>query len=467
MAAEKLPKELVISALIMVFGMFPLMLDSTIVNVAVNSLAGVFSTNLAVIQWAVTGYVLATGVAVPFSGWLMQKYHGKHLFIISMCMFLVGSLLSGLSWSAGSLIVFRVLQGFAAGILLPTFTTLIVRMAGQDNLGRLMSLVSIPVVLGPILGPIIGGLIMEFTTWHWLFFVNLPIGIIGIILIQRRLPLFEAENRSIKLDWLGVALLAVASGALIYGITQVVTADGYAIGVISLIIGSAAFVAYAFYALKKKNGALIPLNIFRSKNFSASFVSLFLTGFALSGPMLLLPLFFQDVMGLSVISSALWLVPQGVGMLIVRPFIGKLTDRIGARYVVLPSIILTVIGTLPFVFFNSNSSAIIIWAVLLVRGMGVGGYMIPIMSDSFVGLERSQVPAASVATRIIQNVGAAFGAAVLATTVSSAIIVLAGNFTGAYHEGFTVSLIFTLIGIIPALFLTNKLGKKKAVQSKA
>ena len=451
----------------MVIGVFPLMLDSTIVNVAINSLARVFSTDLAVMQWTVTGYVLATGVAVPLSGWLMQKYPGKHIFIISMCMFLIASMFSGLSWSVAALIFFRILQGFAAGILLPTFMTIIVRMAGSGNLGKLVSYVSIPVVFGPIIGPIIGGLIMEYLAWNWLFFVNLPLGVIGILLVLRRLPLFEAEGKSLKMDWLGIFLLAVVSGALIYGITKVVNSSGFVIGVILLIIGAAALIAYVCYALKKKNSALIPLDMFRSRYFSASFVSLFLAGFALNGPMLLLPLFFQEVSGLSVIYSAIWLIPQGIGMLIIRPFVGKLTDRIGAKYVVLPSIILTIVGTLPFVFFTASTPTILIWAVLLVRGMGVGGYMIPIMSDSYVGLDRSRIPAASVATRIIQNVGAAFGAAILATVVSNALLSLVGDFTGAYHLGFTVSLVFTVIGLIPALFLSNRKGSKKAEPSAA
>ncbi|MEC5189145.1 MFS family permease [Geobacillus thermodenitrificans] len=215
------------------------------------------------------------------------------------------------------------------------------------------------------------------------------------------------------------------------------------------------------YASKRKDQALIPLDLFKSKNFSAAFLSLFLAGFATNGPMLLFPMFFQNVLELNVITAALWLIPQGVGMLVTRPLIGKMTDKLGARYVVLPSIAITIIGTLPFVFFDADTSQWLIWLVLFVRGIGVGGITVPVMSDSYVGLQKLQVPAASVATRIIQNVGAAFGSAILATVVSNALNVkeaTAANFAGAYHAGFITSLIFMVISILPALFLTNKMS---------
>ncbi len=147
-------------------------------------------------------------------------------------------------------------------------------------------------------------------------------------------------------------------------------------------------------------------------------------------------------------------------MLLTRPLVGKLTDSLGAQLVVLPSIAITIIGTLPFVFFDANTASWLIWLVLFIRGTGVGGITIPVMSDSYIGLEKSQVPAASVATRIIQNVGAAFGSVILVTVVSGALTVggaTAANFAGAYHIGFVTSLIFMLISILPALFLTNKL----------
>lgn len=459
MEKEQLPKEIISIAWILVIGAIPPMLDTTIVNIAVNDITKMFSTNLSVAQWIVTGYTLALGIAVPFSGWLMKKYDGKKIFMGALGLFLAASLLCGLAWDMPSLIAFRVLQGFASGLMIPTLTALVVQIAGNENIGSLMSIVGIPIVFAPIIGPVIGGLILQYLSWHWLFFVNLPIGVIALLLMQWKLPKFEAIDKSAKMDWPGVLLLALISTMFILGVTEGREPDFRTTSILAFAVGVVSLIAYLVYAWKKNDQALIPLSLFKSKNFSASFVSLFLGGFATNGPMLLLPMFFQNVKGLSVIESALWLVPQGIGMLVARPLVGKLTDQFGARLVVLPSIVISLLGTLPFVYFDSGTLHWMIWMVLFIRGIGIGGITVPVMSDSYVGLEKSLIPAASVATRITQNIGAAFGSAILATVVSGALSAketTVTNMADAYHLGFLTSLIFMMISIIPSLFLTNK-----------
>ncbi len=404
MKKDKSIKEIMSIAWILVFGALPPMLDTTIVNIAVNDLAKIFSASFSSTQWIVTGYTLALGIAVPFSGWLIRKYDGKKIFMGALGVFLAASLLCGLSWDMNSLITFRIFQGFASGIMIPTLTALVVQLAGNDNIGRLMSIVGIPIVFAPIIGPVIGGLIMQYSSWHWLFFVNLPIGAIALLMMHWKLPNFKAIDKSAKLDWIGVFLLVMMSGMFIFGVTEIKASGANSIAVLSFALASISLVIYLFYGWKKKDLALIPLELFKSKNFSASFISLFLAGFATNGPMLLFPMFFRNVRALNVITSALWLIPQGIGMLVIRPIIGKMTDKIGARFVVLPSIIITIMGTLPFAFFDSDTAYWIIWLTLFLRGIGVGGITVPIMSDSYVGLKNTQVPAASVATRIIQSV---------------------------------------------------------------
>ncbi len=459
MEKEKLPKDIISIAWILVLGALPSMLDTTIVNIAVNDFTKMFSTSFAVAQWVVTGYTLALGIAVPFSGWMMKKYDGKKIFMGALGLFLVASILCGLSWNMPSLIIFRVLQGFASGLIIPTLTALIVQTAGNENLGRLMSIVGIPIVFAPIIGPVIGGLILQYLSWNWLFFVNLPFGVVALLMMQWKLPKFEAIDKGAKMDWPGVLLLALISGMFILGVTEGRESYFRATSILAFSAGAVSLITYLVYAWKKKNKALIPLALFKSKNFSAAFFSLFLAGFATNGPMLLLPMFFQNVRGLDVIASALWLIPQGIGMLIARPLVGKMTDKYGARLVVLPSIAITILGTLPFVFFDASTMQWVIWIVLFIRGIGIGGITVPVMSDAYVGLEKLLVPAASVATRIIQNIGAAFGSAMLATVVSSALSAkeaTVSNIADAYHLGFITSLIFMMISILPSLFLTNK-----------
>jgi EmrB/QacA subfamily drug resistance transporter len=462
---KTLSGRLIMLALIMVLGAIPPMLDTTIVNIAVNDLSQQFNVPFVTTQWVVTAYVLALAIAVPFSGWLVQKFDGKHIFMGALGLFLVGSLFAGLSWNIESLIVFRVVQGFAAGVLIPTLTTLLVQATGSDKLGRVISIVSIPIVLGPIVGPVIGGLILQQATWRWLFFVNLPIGAVALLLMQWKLPRFAPTNTAAKLDALGITLLSLASGLFIYGVTEIRGTETQLLGVSALVAGGVATLLYLLYAWRKADRAVIPLNLFGSRNFSAAFVLLFLAGFATNGPMLLFPVFFQNVFGLEAITAALWLIPQGVGMLLTRSLVGRMTDRYGARLVTLPAIAITFIGTLPFVFFDAATPVWLIWLALLVRGMGVGGVTIPVMTDAYVGMPKPRIPQVSIATRIIQNVGAAFGTALLATVVTNAFAVPnAGlaRLSSAYHVGFLVSLAFTVIAFLPAAFLTNKFVSSKA-----
>jgi len=170
-----LPKELVRVALVLVFGAVAPMLDTTMVNIAVNHFSRDFHASLETVQWVMTGYVLALAIAVPFSGWLVQRFEGKAVYFIAELLFLLSSLLAGLAWNIESLIAFRIVQGFAAGLIIPLLTMLLVQAAGQDQMGRLMAIVGLPIILGPILGPVAGGLLVEYVSWRWIFYINVPI----------------------------------------------------------------------------------------------------------------------------------------------------------------------------------------------------------------------------------------------------------------------------------------------------
>ncbi|MGL5687345.1 MAG: MFS transporter, partial [Weissella cibaria] len=213
-----LPKHVVNMAWVLVLGAFAPMLDATMVNIAVNDLARDFGASLSTIQWVITGYVLATAVAVPFAGWLVNRFSGKWVFLVAEIAFGVFSLASALAWNIDSLIVFRLFQGAAAGMLTPLLTTLLVDLAGSAAMGRLMAVVGLPIMLGPILGPVIGGIVLEYASWRWIFYINVPIVILATILIAWKLPTFEAKNRQARFDVVGVTLLAAISSTIIYDI---------------------------------------------------------------------------------------------------------------------------------------------------------------------------------------------------------------------------------------------------------
>ncbi|MEY8820713.1 MDR family MFS transporter [Bacillus subtilis] len=456
-----LPKEILMAAWAIALGAIAPMLDSTMVNIAIDKLNKDFSTTLDTIQWSITGYVLALAIAVPVSGWLMNKFNGKKILIGAVIAFGVTSVFAGISWDVSSFILFRLLQGFSAGIITPLMSTLLVKTAGPENIGKVMAIVSTPMILGPILGPVIGGFIVQTTSWHWIFFINVFIVLIAAPLMMKTLPDFEPFNKNSKLDIFGIINLSLMSAAMIYGITK--AADHASFNNSETILwvgfGLALAVIYIVYNRIRKNQTVLPINLFAHKNFLTSSVGLLLANIAVMGPMLILPLFFQNFRHFTAIEAALALIPQGVGMLVTRPMIGKMIDKIGAKYVVMVSLVLSLIGSIPLIFITDKTSMIWISIILFIRGTSFGGIMLPLTSDAYTGLDSKQLPEAGVGINIIENLGSSFGSAVIATVVATTIQGLQptiANDLKGYHAGFLVSAIVLAVIFIPSLFLTHK-----------
>lgn len=459
--SNKLPKEVLSAAWAIALGAIAPMLDSTMVNIAIDQLTRNFHTNLATIQWAITGYVLALAIAVPIAGWLMNRFDGKKIFIAAVILFGFTSVLAGISWSVTSFIVFRLLQGFTAGIITPLMSTLLVKTAGPENIGRVMAIVSTPMIFGPILGPVLGGFIVQAASWRWIFFINVFIVLIAAPLMMRTLPAFEPFNRESKLDIFGILDLSAMSAALIYGITKAADHATFnnsesltwtGIGVLLLIV-------YIFYDRYKGHKTVLPLTIFSHRSFKASSVGLFFANIAIMGPMLILPLFFQNFRHFSAMEAAIALIPQGVGMLVTRPLIGKMIDQLGAKYVVIVSLVISLVGTIPLLFVTDQTNMIWIALILFIRGTSFGGINLPLTSDAYTGLADEELPDAGVGINIIENLGSSVGSAMIATVVAT---VLQGaqptvaHELAAYHAGFLVSVVVLALIFLPSLFLTNK-----------
>lgn len=460
-----LPRHVLNQAWIIVLGAIAPMLDSTMVNIAVNHLSKSFHAGLSTVQWVVTGYMLAMVVAVPFTGWLLNKFGGKRVFFWAEILFGLMSLCAAFSWNIDSLIAFRLVQGFSAGLITPLLTTLLVDVAGAGAMGRLMAVVGLPMMLGPIVGPVIGGLILQVSSWRWLFLINVPVTICASLLIHFKLPKMAAANPHARFDWLGVALLAGMSGTIVYGIVQASTHASFNNNATFayLSIGIVLALFYLISAWHKGTDAIVPLPLFKHRNFDGSMLGLFLAGIATNGPMLLLPLFFQNLRGETVAIAGLSLLPQGIGMLLARPVVGRLIDSIGARFVTLVGLTVTLLGSIPFIFFDQHSAYWLLMVVLFIRGIGAGAIISPLMTDAFVGMDKQFSAHVSIASRIMQNVGGAFGSAFLTTIVVNYQSMHHGTLdmiASSYQQGFFWAAIFTAILALPALLLTNRIGQK-------
>lgn len=260
---EKLdPMILKVAIILLIGGLAPL-LDSTMLNVAIKTLTSDLKSTVSVIQWVITGYVLAMGIAVPVSGWATNRFGGKRMYMVSLLVFLAGSVLSSLSWNIGSLIGFRLLQGIGAGLMLPTLQTLLVQIAGGRNLGQVMSIVSVPALLGPILGPVLGGIILTSLSWRWIFYVNIPICILALVLAWWGLPTNEPSKSKQSIDIIGILLLSPSFTLLVYGISQIKSHGGFSSSevIVPILSGIVLMVVFIVYALRTKNTPVFDLHL--------------------------------------------------------------------------------------------------------------------------------------------------------------------------------------------------------------
>jgi EmrB/QacA subfamily drug resistance transporter len=450
-------------AMVLLVGALAVVFDTTIVSVALHTLATQLHSSVATIQWVSTAYLLALSVTIPLVGWAQARFGGKRLWIFALLVFLVGSIACSLAWSAGSLIVFRVVQGIGGGLMLPLLSTLVMQAAGGRALGRTMSIVSLPAVLGPILGPLAGGAILSSLDWRWLFLVNVPFCVAGLLLAWRLLP---SDDDTVKapLDFLGFALIAPGLVGILYGLSNSSSGGGFGRADVFLpgLIGLALIIAFAISARRRGARALIDVRLFSHRAVASSSMLLFLSGSALYGAMLLLPLYWQEVRGTDALGAGLLLVPQGLGTLLSRSLAGRLTDSIGAKWVVVVGFVIVGLGTLPFALATATTNEWYLMAALLVRGFGLGAVTIPLMTVAFVGLERTDVPHASILTRIAQQTGGSFGVAVLAVILDGALARLGTGSTAAVAAAFDQSFWWATGAIVLAVLLAFALpGRPK------
>ncbi|WP_433890144.1 MDR family MFS transporter [Streptomyces sp. CA-111067] len=449
-----LDRDVLTRALVLVLGAVAPLLDSTVVNVALRDLGQDLHAGVGTVQWVSTGYLLALAMAVPLSGWTVERFGARRMWLLSLLLFLGGSLLCGAAWNIGALIAFRVVQGVGGGLMIPIMQTLLMRSAGGRQIGRLIAVVSLPALVAPIFGPVIGGLVLSHWSWRWIFYVNLPICLAAVALALRHLPADGPGRPGLRLDVRGLLLLSPALAAVIYGLSSAGGGGFVRVQVLAPVACGAALLAvYARTALRTP-APLIDLRLFRVRSFSASSALLFLSGLAMFGAMLLLPLYYQQVRGQGVVAAGLLLAPQGVGSLLARGA-GGLTDRIGPRPVVLGGIALTALGTVPFAFGVRHTDYWVLGAALVVRGAGLSAANMAVMVGAFRDLAPDEIPHASSTTRIMQQVGGSFGAAVLAVILQRELAGSGGQAAAAYGHTFTWALGFTALAVLPALLLPS------------
>ncbi|MEA2201406.1 MAG: hypothetical protein QOI89_2002 [Solirubrobacteraceae bacterium] len=440
---------------VVILGMIMSILDTTIVNVALRTLGHDLHSSISQIQWVVTGYLLSLAAVIPITGWAARRYGAKRVYMTSLVLFTAGSALCAVAASTTTLVLFRVLQGIGGGMIMPVGQLIMAQVAGPRRMGRVMGIVSMPAMLAPILGPVVGGLILQNLHWSWIFLVNVPIGLIAFIAGWRMLPHTESGEAG-RLDVTGLALLSTASSATVYGLSQLGTHSSLTAPavVMPILAGVVLAGAFCWHALRVER-PLLDVRLYANRVFGAASLTTFGLGAALFGAMILVPLYYQEVRHESVIVTGLLVGPQGLGMLLVMPMVGRLTERFGGGRVAIVGVSILCLGTIPLAFVGTSTSILYISLVLLLRGVGIGFAFVPAMTAAFSALRPDQLSDATPQLNVLQRIGGAIGTAVLAVVLQRAsgqgasLSKLAGAFDTAYWW----SLGIALLSLIPCLVL--------------
>jgi EmrB/QacA subfamily drug resistance transporter len=383
-------------------GSFLAQLDATVVNVSLSSLAADLHTSLPVIQWVTSGYLLALALVLPLNGWLVERIGAKRLYLACFSGFTLASTLCALSWSASSLIGFRVLQGVSGGLMAPMAQLMLARVAGKQMV-RVVGYAAVPILLGPLLGPVIAGAILQYATWRWLFLINLPIGILAVVLAFLFLP----DDNDIKvvareLDLTGLLLLSPGLVLFLYGSDHL----GEQTGIVAVLVSVILVAAFVCNASKDRQRTLIDLQLFRSKVFSASAATQFTTnGLSFAGQMLI-PVYLTRAVGESPSVTGWLMAPLGLGMMCTYPWLGKLTQHFGIRGTSAGGASIAFLGTLPFLYLSSHHLNLAILAgALFIRGVGMSAVGIPSISAAYASVRKEQLPMATTSLNIVQRLG--------------------------------------------------------------
>jgi EmrB/QacA subfamily drug resistance transporter len=432
---EALDRDTLIVAGVVLLGAVMSILDITVVNVAINRLAIDFNASLTTIQWVVTGYTLAIAAVIPLTGWAADRFGTKRLYLTSLVLFVGGSILCGAAWSAGSLIGFRVLQGLGGGMIMPAVMTIMTKKAGPSRMGRVMGVLGVPMLIAPIAGPILGGWLVDDVSWRWIFFINVPIGIVAFIAAYLKLDRDEAQPTH-RLDWLGMALLSPGLTLLIFGLAET-SSHGAGAPRAWVPIASGALLIIAFLRHSwTAEAPLIDIRTFTHTRAGAAAGVFLLFAIAMFGSLLLLPLYFQNVRGQSALQAGLLMAPQGFGAMITMPIAGRLTDRYGPTRLPAAGLPLAALGMLPFAFVTSTTSFVLLCGSSFVLGLGMGLSMMPTMTAAMQAVPAQAIARTSTAMNIIRQSGASIGTAILAVILTSQVSSRLGGATPSGGSGF-------------------------------
>ena len=387
-------------------------LDQTIANVALPHIGGELSATQEQISWVLTSYIVAAAIMIPLSGWLADRYGRKMVLILSVVLFTVSSALCGIAQSLGQIVLFRFLQGLAGAALVPQSQAVLLDINPPERQGRAMAVWVLAVVVGPAVGPVLGGWLTENYSWRWVFFINVPFGILSVIGLTGFLR--DSAKRREKFDFFGFATLSLAIGALQIMLDRGQLQDWFSSTEICVeaALAGAAFYLFMVHTMTARNSFVNP-GLFKDRNFDVGCVAIFTFGVVLFATLALLPPFLQQLMGYPVVTTGWVTAPRGVGTLIATLMVGKLISWVGPRVLIGVGIAVTALSTWQMCGFSPlMDSRLVIWSGF-VQGAGIGLAYVPLTTVCFATLAPQFRSGGTSMFNLLRNIGSSIGISVV------------------------------------------------------
>jgi EmrB/QacA subfamily drug resistance transporter len=459
-------------AIVFVSGLFMDIMDSTIVNVALPTLGRQFHATTTTLEWVITAYLLSLAVWIPASGWVGDKFGTKKVFLFALAMFSLGSALCGFAWSIDSLIFFRVLQGVGGGMMTPVGTAMLFRAFPPHERATASAVLVIPTAIAPTVGPILGGWLVDHASWRWIFYINPPVGILAFIFAL--FVLKEHKESSVgSFDMPGFALGAAGLPLLLFALSEGPTSGWTSTKVLGSAVAGVAFLATLVVVELKKREPMLALRLFGDRMFRNGNMVVFAIFGAMMGLLFLLPLFLQDLLGLSAFESGLTTFPQALGMAGVAQLSSRIYPKVGPRRMIMASMILITIVSSLFLLVGLNTNLWWIRGLMLLRGMAMGVGMVPMQAATYATISHADTGRASALFSTNRQVAASVGVAVMATVlvdrIQSHVTAAVQGVTGqaaiqaatrhaslmGYHDAFLASALVALLGIGAAFLIRD------------
>ncbi|MEV6304720.1 DHA2 family efflux MFS transporter permease subunit [Actinoplanes sp. NPDC051861] len=409
--------------LTLALGGLMVVVDTTVTVVAVPAIVAGLDAPLAVAQWVTTGYLLGIVAVIPVGGWAMSRFGARRVYLTALVAFTLFSALAGLAWSALSLAVFRFLQGLGGGLLNPVGQAIGLRAAPREQRGRLMSLLVLPLLIGPALGPLLGGWLIDAASWRWIFLMNVPLGAVALLVCARVLPLDTPDRTAApRVDWVGLAQLSGGAVALVLGATLLDRPGGPSVAAVAVLLSGLGVVGAFLWRARRVQAPLVDIGLLARRQFRAAAAVLVCFGAAYFGSMSVLPLFVQGVHGDSAALVGLLVLPQAMVVGVVAQIATRLVDRVPARRIMLTGTatgLAGAAGLLATTVTDSGYPLIIASSVLLTAG--AGATIMPTMTVALRDLDGAETPRGTTLLALLQQLASALGVALIALTLSGLV----------------------------------------------